>query len=201
MQFFDNSGAVLALGTIETYSAGTSTPLATYTDANLTVANPTTITLTSAGRPPNPMFTPAQGMKYIVKDSSGATVFSVDMVESVGQVFATTLGNVLASGARSVTSGYTLLKSDFFITVASTGGPNPCVINLPAASSTAANQPKAIKNVGNIAIALTPNGADTIDTVNASYTVPAAASPTFPSVVLYSDAVSSWFIAASHKVP
>jgi hypothetical protein len=201
LQFFDNTGAVLALGTLETYSAGTSTPLATYTDANLTVANPTTITLTSAGRAPNPIFLKPQGYKFITKDSNGAVIQTIDLIENTGQVGLVTLGNVLASGARSVTSGYVLLSSDYLVTVASTGATPPCVINLPAASSVAAQSPKVIKNAGTVAIALTPAGADVLDLVNAAYTIPAAASPSFPSLIVYSDGISSWFIAGSHKCP
>ena len=50
-----------------------------------------------------------------------------------------------------------------------TGGASPCVVNLlPAADAT---QPLAIKNLGTVALAVTPNGTDTIDGVNAPYAV------------------------------
>ena len=193
-QFFDAAGEPLALGTLQTMQAGTSTPLSTCSDALLTVSNPTTITLNTDGRAPNPIFLRATGYKFLLRDSLGATVpgFPVDNVENVGQVFAVTLGNVLASGARGVTSGYTLLATDYLVTVASTGGPNPCVINLPAASSTAANQPKTIINIGTTPLAVTPNGSDAIQTLNAAFTIAAASSPTFPSRQFWSDGVAWW---------
>jgi len=49
-QFFDNNGVPLNGGLIYTYQAGSSTPLATYTDINGTVANANPIVLNSSGR-------------------------------------------------------------------------------------------------------------------------------------------------------
>ena len=39
-QFFSNTGVPLSGGKLYTYVAGTTTPLATYTDVGLSVANP-----------------------------------------------------------------------------------------------------------------------------------------------------------------
>jgi len=55
-----------------------------------------------------------------------------------------------------------------------------------------------IKNMGTEALSITPDGADTIDGLNAVYTVPAASSPNFPAITLVSDAVSDYFIVSSH---
>jgi hypothetical protein len=103
---------------------------------------------------------------------------------------------VLSEGGKEVVSGYTVLTTDRLVTVDSTGGPNPCVINLPAASE--ATQPLVIKNLGTVALAVTPNGADTIDTLASAYTVPVSATPVFPSIQMVPDGTSAWYILASH---
>ena len=51
-QFLDNNGAILSGGLIYTYTAGTTTPLTTYTTNLGTVAQPNPIVLDSAGRIP-----------------------------------------------------------------------------------------------------------------------------------------------------
>jgi len=50
-QFFDNNGVPLSGGLLYTYQAGSSTPLATYTDINGTIANPNPIVLNSSRLP------------------------------------------------------------------------------------------------------------------------------------------------------
>lgn len=88
-QFFDASGDPLALGTLETYAAGTSTPLATYSDVTLLTANPTTINLNSAGVPEVSstevaiFLTPGLSYKFIVKNSAGSTIFTRDFITAV----------------------------------------------------------------------------------------------------------------------
>ena len=82
------------------------------------------------------------------------------------------------------------------MTVASTGGVDPCVINLlPAAEAT---QPLSVKNTGTFALAVTPNGSDALDGATEAYTVPVAAAPLQPAIWLASDGVSAWYILASH---
>jgi hypothetical protein len=49
-QFFNNNGEPLNGGLVYTYQAGSSTPLATYTDINGTTANANPIVLDSSGR-------------------------------------------------------------------------------------------------------------------------------------------------------
>jgi hypothetical protein len=62
-QFFDANGKMLNAGFINTYAAGTTTPLATYTTSAGNVANSTTITLGVDGRPPNEIWLTA-GSSY-----------------------------------------------------------------------------------------------------------------------------------------
>ena len=197
LRFFDADGAVLSAGTLETYIAGTSTPAVTYTESDLNplTANPTTITLDADGRPPDPIYLGQHGYKFIVKDALGATVYTFDEVQDVGAVWSATYGEQLTVGAKDEASGYTVVETDRLVTMDSTGGANPCVVTLPAAADFSASV--TIKNMGTIALAVTPNGSDTIDGLAAAYTVAASASPLFRSITLISDGVDAWWIVAS----
>lgn len=53
LQFYDGSGSPLSGGTLRTFSAGTTTPLATYNSVSGGVANPVSIPLNTAGIPSN----------------------------------------------------------------------------------------------------------------------------------------------------
>jgi hypothetical protein len=78
-QFFDNNGAPLNAGKIYTYQAGSSTPLATYTDSAGLTANANPIILGTSGRPPNDIWL-LEGYfyKFILKDSSDVTIQTYD---------------------------------------------------------------------------------------------------------------------------
>ncbi len=82
-QYFDSSGNVLANGTINTYLAGTTTPVATYTDATGTTQNPVSITLGADGRPPNSGIYGDEAVSYKIEalDSSGTVQWTIDQVE------------------------------------------------------------------------------------------------------------------------
>jgi hypothetical protein len=111
-------------------------------------------------------------------------------------VAAAGFGTALTAGGKDVTSGYTVLATDRLVTVASTGGANPCVLNLLPASD--ATQPVTIKNTGTIALSVVPNGSDTLEGLNAAYTVAAASGALRPSIFIAPDGVSAWHIIASH---
>jgi hypothetical protein len=196
MRFLDADGAPLAGGFVSSFAAGTTTPLATYTDVDLTVENPVIIELDANGRPPDPIYLQPTGYKFVVTDADSVEQYTIDDVEDVGQVFSETFGVVLSEGGKEVVSGYTVLSTDRFVTVDSTGGASPCVINLLAAAD--ATQPVAIKNMGTVALAVTPNGADTIEGIASAFAVAAAATPNFPTIELVPDGVSAWLIRSSH---
>ena len=82
-QWFDNSGDPLSSGTLEFYESGTSTPLAVYSDADLTVSAGTTVTLNSGGYPTVSgsevtLFPLPQAYRVIVKNSAGSTLRTAD---------------------------------------------------------------------------------------------------------------------------
>jgi hypothetical protein len=196
-RFFGSTGIVLGLGKIFTYEAGTSTPLATHTDANLVGSHTNPIILGADGRPPSPIFLKPQGYKFVVKNSLDVEQYTIDLVENVGQVFSRNLGTIQSAGSKSVASGYTILSTDRLVTV--NGAATPSIVNLLAAS--AFPSLLTIKNVGTNALAVTPNGADLIEGSNTAYSVPASSGVTQPAITLVSDGVSAWYLIASHKVP
>jgi len=69
-QGYTSSGAVNAYGTVATYAAGTSTPLATYTDATLTTANQNPLTLNAIGQAAI-WLTPGVAYKFVEFDQYG----------------------------------------------------------------------------------------------------------------------------------
>lgn len=194
--FWTTTGVPLALGKLYTYEAGTSTPLATHTNANGTADHTNPIILGADGRPPSPIFLKSQGYKFVTKNSSDVEQRTYDLVENIGQVFGRNLGNIQSAGGKSVASGYTVLSTDRLITV--NGGSSPSIVNLLAASAFPALL--TIKNVGTTALAITPAGADTFEGAAGAYTVPASSGTTQPAITIVSDGVSAYYIIASHKI-
>lgn len=195
-QFSDAAGVPVASGKLYSFVAGLDTPQPTYSDVDLEVANANPLILNAAGQSATSIYLLPTGYKFRLDDADDVTLWTVDDVEDVGQVFAAGFGVALTAGGKAVTSGYTALATDRLITVASTGGASPCVINLlPAATAT---QALCVKNTGTIALSVVPNGSDVLDGVNGAYTVPAAAAPVQPALFVAPDGVSAWYIVASH---
>lgn len=197
-QFFDAAGDPVASGKLYSFVAGTTTPQPTYSDVDLADehANANPIVLNAAGESPDNIYLLPTGYKFRLDDADDVTLWTVDDVSDVGAAFAAGSGVAMTEGGKAVTSGYTVLTTDRLVTVASTGGASPCVINLPAVSD--ATQAVTIKNTGTIALSVVPNGSDTLEGLAAAYTVPAAAAPTQPAIFLAPDGVSAWYILASH---
>jgi hypothetical protein len=195
-QFCDAAGNPVASGKLYAFIAGTSTPQPTYSDVGLTTANANPIVLNAAGQATATIYLKPTGYKFRLDDANAVMLWTVDHVEDVGAAFAAGFGVGLTTGGKAVTSGYTVLTSDRLVTVASTGGASPCVINLLPSSS--ATQAVAIKNTGTIALSVVPNGSDTLEGANAAFTVPAASAPTQPTIWLAPDGVSAWYVLASH---
>ena len=115
-QYFDNNGVPLAGGLIYTYQAGTSTPLATYTDNGGTVANANPIVLDSAGRVPYEiwMFT-GYSYKFVIQSATATSIQTLDNLYPILQNAPTSApavpsgGIILWSGSTgSVPSGWYL---------------------------------------------------------------------------------------------
>ena len=78
-QFFSNDGLPLNAGKIFTYQAGSTTPLATYTDSSGLIANTNPIILGTDGRPPSTIWL-LDGFfyKFVLANSSNVTIQTYD---------------------------------------------------------------------------------------------------------------------------
>ena len=112
-QFFDNNGNPLSGGKIYTYSAGTTSPLPTYTTNSGNVAHTNPIVLDSAGRVPSGgeiWLTLGVGYKFVVKTSAEVLIATYDNIPSSAQPPA-------ANDADSIMyeQGYTVTAGSFVI--------------------------------------------------------------------------------------
>ena len=107
-QFFDNNGVPLAGGFLYTYSAGTTTPLATYTTNAGTVANSNPIVLDSSGRVPNEIWLiTANTYKFVLQNANATQIGSWDNIPGINDTTAlTTFESNLASSTGSSLVGY-----------------------------------------------------------------------------------------------
>ena len=78
-QFFDNDGDALAGGLLYAYAAGTSTPQDTFSDVGLTTPNTNPVVLDAAGRA-TIYLTPSTAYKFVLKTSTGTTLWTQDNV-------------------------------------------------------------------------------------------------------------------------
>jgi len=98
-QFLTTTGLPLNGGLLYTYQAGSSTPLATYTDVNGTTANTNPIVLGTDGRPQNEIWlTYGYNYKFVLKDSGGVTIQSYDNLYGI-------IGTAPASGTTFPAGG------------------------------------------------------------------------------------------------
>ncbi len=79
LQFFGTDGLPLVGGKLYTYAAGTTTPLATYTDHTQTSQNTNPIILDSAGQA-GVWLTDSTTYKYTLTDADNVPLFTVDYV-------------------------------------------------------------------------------------------------------------------------
>lgn len=84
-QFFDNNGVMLSGGLLYTYAAGTTTPLASYTDNTGATPNANPIVLDAAGRVSGGTWLVSGSLyKLVLKTSIGATLGTWDNVAAYG---------------------------------------------------------------------------------------------------------------------
>ena len=93
-QFFDNNGVPLAGGLLYTYSAGTTTPLATYTTNSGSTANSNPIVLDSSGRVSNEIWlTAGNTYKFILQTSAGVQIGSYDNIPGANDLSSLSASN------------------------------------------------------------------------------------------------------------
>lgn len=88
-QIFDNNGVPLSGGLIYTYTAGTTTPQATYTTSAGSIANSNPIVLNASGRTADEIWlTAGVAYKFVLKDSLGVTIGTYDNISGINDVSA-----------------------------------------------------------------------------------------------------------------
>lgn len=141
MQFLDAAGAPLVGGLVYTYAAGTTTPLATYTDSGGSTANSNPIVLDSRGEAN--IWLAAANYKFKLCDSTNTEIWTVDNIASpISSVSPTFGGNVVIS----TTSAQAALR------VTQTGSGN---VVLFEDDTNPDSTPFVVDNIGNVGIGTT----------------------------------------------
>ena len=110
-QFFDNLGIPLAGGLLYTYTAGTTTPQATYTSSAGTIASANPIVLDSAGRIANEVWlTTGIAYKFVLQTPAAVTIGTYDNISGINDITGLTSGSSIlrgdgAGGIANVTVG------------------------------------------------------------------------------------------------
>jgi hypothetical protein len=105
LQFFDANGAPLVGGKLYTYAAGTTTPLASYTDSTGNTANTNPIILDSRGEAN--VWLSGAIYKFALYDSTNVLVWTVDNIN--GSTFASNATGTGSQTAFSVVNGFTAI--------------------------------------------------------------------------------------------
>jgi len=126
IQQMDANGNPISGGTVEFFEAGaTTTPLDTFSDKELTVANPNPITLDSDGRASENIFLQQLSYNMVVKDSGGSVIPSAsrDNVSNILQVNFTGRATIATYATARAIAGATLTADDrFFMEARATNG-------------------------------------------------------------------------------
>jgi len=134
-QFFDNNGVPLSGGLLYTYSAGTTTPLTTYTTSAGSVANTNPIVLDSAGRPPNEIWlTGGYSYKFVLKTSASVTIWTMDNLG--GLPSAGTQSKATATQGQTVFTGLTYTTGSNSLNVFVNGSKQIVTTNYTETNST-----------------------------------------------------------------
>ncbi len=198
----DADGLPLASGLVSFFVVNTATPKDVFHDIDLTTPWTQPVELDSSGR----------ATVYLESGAYTATVTDADAVsqpidlsggfEDIGQTFFSELGSGGPPTAVAVTSGYTVLTTDQLVLVNSSGGADPCIINLlPSADFIQAQI--SIKNLGEIDLSVVPDGSDTLDNLASAFTIPGGITPTYPGITLTTNPgtqTGKWFITSSHGI-
>jgi hypothetical protein len=108
-QPLNSTPSVYAGGKLLFYASGTSSPLATYSDEGLSIANANPIILNSAGFPDVAIFLQNRPYKVVLKDSNDITITTIDpyYVTDLKSVSITKVGLGSPSGVVEGTAGST----------------------------------------------------------------------------------------------
>lgn len=146
-RFFDANGAPLAGGKLFSYEAGTTTPLATYTDTSGVTPNANPIILDSSGE--CDVWLLSQSYKFVLKTSADVTLWTVDDVlpyasAPAGSITTTQLADLAVTNAKIQNLTITQEKlADGSVTTAKIADLNVTTGKLAANSVTTAKMERA----------------------------------------------------------
>lgn len=100
MQFFTAGGIPLVGGKLYTYAAGTTTPLATYTDSTGASANTNPVILDSRGEAN--VWLGVGSYKMVLKDSVDTLIWTVDNILNVNQLSSYTVASLPIAGNAQI---------------------------------------------------------------------------------------------------
>jgi len=114
-QLFDNNGNPLSGGKIYTYAAGTTTPVATFTESTGNVAHSNPIVLDGGGRVPSGEIWLTDGIsyKFVVEDSASALIGSFDNLTGINSNFVNFTNNQEIQTATAGQTVFTLTTTEY----------------------------------------------------------------------------------------
>lgn len=183
-------------GSLSFFVAGGSTPAEVFADPDGNTSRGPTVDLDDDGYAPAIYLSPI-GYKVVLKNEDDVTIWSQDYVENVAEAFLATWGAKQTEGSKGVGDGYEIVPADNLVTV-NEPSVDPAKIYLQIAVDR--GTPVTIKNVGPTSVAIYPFASETIDDLPTPYVIPAASSPTFPTITLNSDEIGNYWIMSSHKL-
>jgi hypothetical protein len=151
----DGDGVPAADWFLYFYTTGTDTPLATYSNAALTVANTNPVQANADGYW-GPIYLQATDYKVVLKDADGATIWTADPVSGAG-------GGAQSSNIRTTTISSAITVNDGTVIVNAAGATTQ---TLPTAS-TATGRTFTVKNINTGTVTV----AGTIDAAT-NYSIP-----------------------------
>ena len=134
-QFFDNNGVPLAGGLLYTYSAGTTSPLATYTTSSGVTPNTNPIVLDAAGRPAGEIWLSPVAYKLVLKTSAGVQLWSMDNITGLPAAGSQD-DQVATAGQTAFTVGFTYTVGNNSLNVLVNGSKQIVTLNYVETSST-----------------------------------------------------------------
>ncbi len=187
------------------FEAGTTTRQVVYADWTQSTSLGSQVILDQTGYPsdgvnPVSIFLKANGYKVVLcpplpmdptNPDTASPVRTIDGVENVGQSFFADFASTSMQGQRNAPDGYAVTANDNFITFL---GSATGIIQLQDA--TLRGFPLILQVVGSTNMVITPAGSQTINGVNATYTIAHGTTPKWPVVTLYSDGISDYRIVS-----
>lgn len=138
-QFFTDSGTVLTGGLLYIYSAGTTTPVTTYSDSAGTVPNANPVVLDAAGRVSGEVWvTAGAAYKFVLKTSAGVTIWTMDNLRGINDASAVAWSVI--TGKPTTLAGYGISDGITAATAAATYAPiaSPSLTGTASATDEAA---------------------------------------------------------------